>query len=174
MRQKSKARRLMLKNAEYETTLPRAVLALGLGAVVGALLVSAWMIASELGQPVPTLTAAIDGAAWAFRYGLAIWGAGLVIVAPIPWLILHRGHYRTWLVAAMLGAVLAFFIALIAAVPFLVDVPQLMHGYINTRELFAAFSAAGVCGVAGAIDGIVVWRAAYFRHTDAAERQPQT
>jgi hypothetical protein len=153
----------MLKSAEYKTTLLRAAISLAVGAVVGALLVSAWMMAAELDQPVPSLSAALDGAVWIFAYAFAVWAIGLVVVAPIPWLILHDMNYRTWPVAVIVGAVLTFMVTVVIAVAFLVDVPHLMQGYGNARQLTVSVIVAGLFGFAGAVVGVVVWRVAYYR-----------
>jgi hypothetical protein len=136
--------------SEYHTTLARAALALLVGTIVGALLTSGYMVVAELGHPVPSFTAAIRGSAEIFPYAVIAWAMGLGLIAPVPWLILHRRKLRSWPVAAGLGAVLAFLVALPG--------PVVLH-----LPAIAALAVASFFGLFGAIVGIVVWRVAYRR-----------
>ena len=46
-----------------------------------------------------------------FTYAAVVWAAGLLVIAPVPWLMLHRNGWRSWWIAAVLGAGLSFVVA---------------------------------------------------------------
>ena len=110
-----------------------------------------------------------------FAYAACVWAAGLILVASVPWAILHYNEKRSWRVAVALGALLTFvvtfglitngfglivsgnFSAGDAGGPAWVDSRLTLHGWAD------AFQTALVCSAAGALVGLVVWRTAYRR-----------
>lgn len=94
----------------YQTSLPRAFLGLLAGALVGAALVAC---VSLWGTPLAELRQrGFSDFRFVFLYALPIWAVGLAVVAPLPWLILHRWNVRSWTAAAAAGAILTFIVVL--------------------------------------------------------------
>jgi hypothetical protein len=154
----------------YETTLSRAVLALVVGTIVGTIIVTLFAVLTDInyfreyGGPgvIPLV----------FIYAAFFWGAGLFLVAPLPWVILHRYHQRTWPLAVAFGIILTFVVVLGLMTygfglftsgysaadnggPLWIDGRLTLHGWAEAAKV------AAMCGVAGALVGLVVWRVAY-------------
>lgn len=157
----SKTIAMAVEGVQYETTLSRAALAIVAGAGSGALLVSAFVMATEFGEPVPTFIAGIEGASSIFGFAFAAWIVGLVILAPIPWLTLHRRHRRTWRVAAALGASLASIVGLVISAAILMDFGEIIQGQMALKDILSTIGIGCLFGIAGAIVGVIVWRVAY-------------
>lgn len=164
--------------AAYTTNLPRAAMGLAAGIVTGATLVALWSLvgASEID------TVLLRGALVVFAYAAVVWAAGLIVVAAVPWAILHHYEYRNWPVAVALGAILTF----IVVSGFLTNGlgtyagsgnfsaadsggSTWVDGQLTTYGWREAFIFAAICSAAGAVVGFVVWRTAY-RRTEARER----
>ena len=92
--------------AAYTTTLPRAAMGLSSGIVAGATLVALW----SLVEMAEFDTVLFRGALVVFAYAAVIWAAGLIVVAAVPWAILHYYEFRDWPVAVGLGATLSFIV----------------------------------------------------------------
>jgi uncharacterized protein DUF3592 len=138
----------------YETSLPRVALGLAAGAIVGAALTMPLGF-DDIGdlQDLPGLKAALV----IFAGLAALWAAGLVLFASLPWLILHRKGKRSWGNAVALGTVLTFMVTLGLLTQAFARSDG-GPGTIDGRLAFALF-----CGLVGAIVGAVVWRTAYRR-----------
>lgn len=90
--------------ATYTTTLPRAAMEMAAGIVAGAMLVALWTLVGMTEFD----TVLFRGALVVFAYAEVIWAAGLIVVAAVPWAILHHYEYRDWPVMVGLGAILMF------------------------------------------------------------------
>jgi hypothetical protein len=158
-----------------QVSIRSAVAGLFVGSVAGAFLVSSFaviegVVSSEF-KIAPDLAMGIGIAVYAF----VVWAAGLFILAPLPWYVLHRSGYRGFLPAMIFGFVAASVtvaaaltrgFGLIPQDPFSVwdsggatwiDGKQTLHGWTET------FKAALLCGLCGAVVGLIVWRIAYRR-----------
>ena len=157
----------------YETNLPRAVLALVVGTLVGAIIVTLFAVLTDIDyfREYGRQTAA---GLLIFIYAAVFWGAGLFLVAPLPWAILHRYHQRTWPIAAALSVILTFVVVLgLMTYGFglfssgysasdnggalWIDGRLTRHGWAEAAKVSA------MCSVAGALVGLVVWWVAYHR-----------
>ena len=157
----------------YTTNPRRAAMALLAGAGAGAVLVVLW---SFWGHADPRYVRDYwrRDALIVFTYAAVVWAAGLLVIAPVPWLMLHRNGWRSWWIAAVLGAGLSFVVALalltdgfglmqmsgsISAAdsggPTRVDGRLTPHGWAEASKF------ALVCSVLGGLVGLVVWRTAY-------------
>lgn len=162
----------------YETTLPRAALGLAAGAVAGAILVALWFVLDNTDLQSLRQYGLSDGL-YAFVPALLVWGGGLLLVATLPWLVLHRRQMRSPPVAVVLGTVLTFLAVLaITTRGFgLFDVgdfsaadnggPTWIDGRLTAHGWAEALKAALVFCPFGAMVALVVWRTAY-RRTPAA------
>ena len=157
----------------HEASLPRAALALAVGTLTGASLVTLFAILTDL-EYFREYGRQTDAALLVFIYAATIWAAGLWLVAPLPWAILHRYTKRTWSTAVTFGIVLTFVVALglftkgfnmfgvvegfsasDSGGPTWVDGRLTQHGWVE------AIKVALACSVAGALVGFAVWRIAY-------------
>lgn len=138
----------------YETSLPRVALGLAAGAIVGAAFIMPLGF-DDIGdlQDLPGLKAALV----IFAGLAALWAAGLMLFASLPWLILHRKGKRSWGNAVVLGTMLSFVVTL-GLVTQAFARSDGGPGTIDGRLAFAL-----LCGLIGAIVGAVVWRTAYRR-----------
>ena len=154
----------------YTTSLGRAAMGLAAGTLTGAALIALWsMVGANAVDAV-----LLRGAVVVFVYAAVIWAMGLIVVAVVPWSILHRYEYRSWPVAVGLGAILTF----IVVSGFLTNGfgaytgsgglsvadsggPTWVNGHLTSYGWRQALSFAAICSVAGAIVGFVVWRTAY-------------
>jgi hypothetical protein len=157
----------------YATSLPRAGLGLVVGALAGAALVAFWglwgLSLSDLREH------GLRTWFFAFSSAVFVWAVGLFVVAPLPWLVLHRMNVRSWLGAAALGAVLTF-VAVVAITtygfglgspgtfsagdsggPTWIDGRLTAHGWAEIGKFALA------CSVIGALVGLIVARVAYRR-----------
>ena len=160
--------------AAYDTNLLRAALGIGAGVIAGAGLVtlaSFWGITDfEYLRQYWVRDALV-----VFIYAAVVWAAGLIVVAPVPWVILHRYGMRNWWVAVALGALLTFVVVLaLASNGFGVfgdasfsasdsGGPTWAGGRLTAHGWAEAARLALYCCVAGALVGFVVWRTAYRR-----------
>jgi hypothetical protein len=158
----------------YETTLPRAALGLAAGAVAGAILVALW--AALDGRDLQSLSQyGVRDALFVFVPALLVWGVGLLLVATLPWLVLHRRQMRSPLVAVVFGTVITF-LAVVAITTRgfgLFDVggfsaadsggPTWIDGRLTAHGWAEALKAALVLCPLGAMVALVVWRTAYRR-----------
>ena len=162
----------------YETSLGHAVLALFVGTLVGAVVVTLFAVLTDIDyfRAYGRQSAAFQ---LVFIYAAFLWGAGLFLVAPLPWAILHRWHRRTWPVAVALGTFLTFAVVLgLMTYGFglfssgysasdtggavWIDGRLTRHGWAEAARV------AAMCSVAGAVVAFVVWRVAYRRATGRA------
>ena len=158
--------------AAYTTSLPRAAMGVAAGIVTGAAFVALWSLVG-VSAVHPYL---LRDALVVFVYAAVVWSAGLIVLAAVPWAILHHYEYRNWPVAVALGAILTF----IVVSGFLTNGfgayagtgsfsaadsggPTWVDGRLTTHGWSEAFLFAAICGAAGAVVGFVVWRTAYRR-----------
>jgi hypothetical protein len=160
--------------SKYETNLPRAALGLVVGTVAGASLIELWFL-SEV-RDLQELPLALQAASAIFIYAAFFWAAGLFLVAPLPWALLHHCGMRSWLSALALGAALTFGVMLaggtywfglrapgdlsaadLAGRTTWTDGRLTLHGWTNAVGHALLFS------ITGALVGLVVWRTAYRR-----------
>lgn len=154
----------------YTTSVGRVAMAIAAGTLTGAALIAVWsMVGANAVDAV-----LLRGALVVFVYAAVVWSMGLIVVASVPWSILHYFEYRNWPVAVGLGSILTF----IVVSGFLTNGfgaytgsggfsaadsggPTWVDGHLTTYGWREAFSFAAICSVAGAIVGFVVWRMAY-------------
>lgn len=160
--------------ATYTTTVARAVMGLTAGTLTGAAVIAVWSLVGA-----NTVDAVLlGGALVVFVFAAVMWAMGLIIVAAVPWAILHHYGYRSWPAAAALGAILTF----IVVTGFMTNGfgavagsgglsaadsggPTWVDGRLTAYGWSQALVFAAICSAAGAIVGLVVWRTAY-RRTD--------
>lgn len=156
-----------------ETSLLRAGLALAVGTMTGASLVTLFAVLTDL-EYFREYGHQTDAAALVFTYAAVIWGAGLCLAAPVPWAILHHYKKRSWPIAVAFGTILTFVVALglitrgfslfVVADGFSASDnggPTWVDGRITQHGWVEALKVALTCSVAGALVGFVVWRIAY-------------
>ncbi len=95
----------------YTTNLPRAALAILVGTIAGAILVTLWSFWGNTDFQYLREYWQRD-ALIVFTYAAFVWAAGLFVVAPGPWAMLHRNGIRDWWAAVGLGATLSFVVTL--------------------------------------------------------------
>jgi hypothetical protein len=160
------------------TTLPRAVLGLAVGALVGACLVEAQTVtvAMVFGQAADVLRSGYFLAV-AFLMSLMVWGTGLVGFGAPLWVLLHKLRKRSVLSAAMLGLVLAFAVNFafetIGQLWWLSSGTAVSSGdsggwlvkdnQITVHGVLMAFIRSCIIGVQGALVAMSIWRVAYRR-----------
>lgn len=141
----------------YETTLPRAALAICCGAIVGALILALYLVrefffADNFVAILPQVALA------AFLKLLPFCFVGLVGFAVVPWWLLHRWNYRGWKSAVALGVGLAYLFPVIA---FLIDAGGKIPADVpDWSYILAVFIRVG--GIGGVV-GLIIWRIAYRR-----------
>jgi MFS family permease len=142
----------------YETSPARAALALLAGAVTGGVTTVAMLLAA--GGSREPIAAGPFAVVAVFGYASIVWAAGLLIVAALPWALLHYYGWRSWRSAVGLGVVLIF------VVSFALMTSLTQTDWREAGRLSAMFSAAG------GVVGLVVWGVAYrrVRPTAAADR----
>ena len=158
----------------YETTLPRTVLGFAAGTLAGAILVALWAVLDGTDLQSLRQYGLRDGL-YVFVPALFLWGGGLLLVATLPWLVLHRRQMRSPPVAVVLGTVLTFLTVLaITTRGFgLWDIGSFsaadnggatwIDGRLTAHGWAEALKAALVFCPLGAIVALVVWRTAYRR-----------
>jgi hypothetical protein len=164
----------------YRTSPPRVLLALVLGAVIGALMVTVWFnwdTAQDRGVRYlldywPSLILEY------FELALAVWAFGLIAVGLVPWWLLHKAGRRDWRVAVTLGAALTFAVVFALGTNGFGLIPHapgsdysasdsggltIDHFRITRHGWLVALQEAGVFAAIGAVIGGIIWRTAY-RH----------
>ncbi len=156
----------------YTTSIPRAALGLVAGVITGAVLVTLWSFVGLTRFHESLLRDTVN----IFTYAAVVWAAGLVVVATVPWIMLHHYALRGWPIAVGLGGALTFlavFGFLTGGFGAFVGVgnfsaadsggPTWVDGRLTPHGWFEAFQFAAICSAHGAIVGCVVWRTAYRR-----------
>lgn len=156
----------------YRTTLPRAILGIVSGVLTGAVLVT---LRSFVGMTQFDEYWLRDALA-VFTYAAIVWAAGLILVAVIPWSLLHHCGLRGWPIAIILGLVLTFVVifgfltngfgAYVSDSVFSAadnGGPTWVDGRLTPHGWFEAFQFSAICGAVGATVGLAVWRVAYRR-----------
>src|SRR5947209_4016765 len=159
-----------------QVTLMRAVAGLFVGAVSGTVLVVAYALVD--GLQATHYSAPDFGSLYVILIAATIvWTLGLLVIAPLPWWLLHAAGSRSWLTAIALGFVLTFVVVLAALThgfglsieePFSVrdfGGATWLDGKLTPHGWQEALTGAYMCALAGAIVGYVVWKVAY-RKTD--------
>jgi hypothetical protein len=166
----------------HVTTLPRAMLGLFAGTLAGALLVTLYVAVMSLkylldnGMRDMHVGTELFIIFAYFVYSAVVWAAGLILVATLPWAVLHYCQLRSWSVAVALGTTLTFMTALgwmtlgfglltgdagfsgyESGAATWIDGRLTLHGWI------VAAKPALTMSIAGAMVGFVVWRTAYRR-----------
>lgn len=156
----------------YSTNLTRAIFGIVAGAMTGAILVTLWSFVGMTRFDEHWLRHALA----IFTYAAGVWAAGLILVAPVPWFILHRCGLRSWPMSLALGLTLTFVVVLglltngfgAVASPSGLSAadnggPTWTDGRLTPHGWFEAFQFAAMCGAVGAAVGLAVWRVAYRR-----------
>ena len=157
----------------HTTNLPRAALAIVVGTIVGAILVALWSFWGNTDLQYLREYWHRD-ALIVFSYAAFVWAAGLIVVAPGPWAILHYNGMRSWWIAIALGAILTFVVAFGLITrgfnlfvvsdgfsssdnggPIWIDGRLTPHGWAEASQF------ALICSALGSIVGLAVWRTAY-------------
>jgi hypothetical protein len=156
----------------YTTNLPRAALAILVGTIVGAILVALWSFWGNTNLQYLREYWQRD-ALIAFTYAAFVWAAGLIVVAPGPWAILHSNGFRGWWAAVALGATLTFVVTLglLTNAFGLIDSiissaadgggPTWVEGRLTRHGWAEASKFALMCSALGGLVGLAVWRTAY-------------
>jgi hypothetical protein len=157
----------------YTTNLQRVALAILVGTVAGAILVVLWSFWGNTDLRYLREYWYRD-ALIVFSYAAFVWAAGLIVVAPGPWAMLHRNGMRSWWVAVALGATLTFVVTLglltdgFGSMPFSnitsaadSDGPTRVDGRLTRHGWAEASKFALICSVLGGWVGLAVWRTAY-------------
>jgi len=152
--------------------LGQAVLALAVGTVTGASLVTLFAVLTDL-QYFREYGRQTDAASLVFTYAAIVWGAGLCLAAPL-WAILHHYKKSSWPIAVAFGNILTFVVALGLMTKgynlfsfgdgFSISDnggPTWIHGRLTLHGWVEALKVALACSVAGAFVSFVVWRIAY-------------
>jgi hypothetical protein len=165
--------RVRSEGVAHEANLLRAALAIAVGTMTGASLVTLFAVLTDLDY-FREYGHQTDAALLVFTYAAFVWGAGLCLATPVPWAILHHYKKRSWPIAVAFGITLTFVVALALLTkgfnlfvvadgfsisdnggPTWVDGRLTLHGWVE------ALRVALTCSVAGAFVGFVVWRIAY-------------
>ncbi len=157
----------------YATNLQRAALGVLVGTITGAILVAIWSFWGNTDFQYLREYWHRD-ALIVFTYAAFVWAAGLTIVAPGPWVMLHRNGLRSWWVAVVLGATLTFVVALglltdgfglisFSNITSAADSggPTRIDGRLTPHGWAEASKFALICSMLGAFVGLAVWRTAY-------------
>jgi hypothetical protein len=148
----------------YDTSLLRAALGLLAGTAAGASIVT--LTATLAQQPlIPEVTLLV------FVWATFFWGAGLILIAPLPWAVLHHYQLRNWPIAIVAGAILTpvLILGLNAKGLPLVGRAIWKNGSLTPDGLMEAAKISLLCSIAGALVAFVVWRTAYRRRTDVSD-----
>ena len=159
---------------KYETSIARAGLGLSAGALVGTLLVAAIFVLTDLdyfrewGLKTGTIMIILI-------YAGFFWVLGLLVAAPVPWLILHRLGYRGPFAAVVMGLGLTFLVTLgllTSGFGLLGDSGHSasdsggatwVNGVLTAHGWFEAARMSGWVALFGLPVALVVWRVAYRR-----------
>jgi hypothetical protein len=158
----------------YQTNLPRALLGIGVGIIAGASLTALWSLngASYEDLAGPEI---YSYAVVVWVYAAVFWTAGLLLVACLPWAVLHWLGVRSWWGAAVFGAILTFAVSLgLLTHGFGLNPPgsfsssdsggpEWINGHITPHGWANAARFAAVLAAAGALVGLAIWRTAYRR-----------
>lgn len=171
-----------MKRADYVTTIPRAMVAMLVGAAIGALVFFVQIMALVVFEPfkMDDLASAagttnLELISVIAGYGLAYFAVGLLIVVPPVWWLLHRLGRRNWFDALGLGAVLSPLCFVLVALwdPNWQALSLISYATedgggitaVNDRLTADGWSALirGAAGIAvsGALAGLTIWRIAY-------------
>jgi hypothetical protein len=165
----------------YTTNLPRAALAILVGTIAGAILVTLWSFWGNSDFQYLREYWQRD-ALIVFTYAAFVWAAGLLVLAPGPWAMLHRNGFRSWWTAVGLGATLSFVVTLgLLTNAFGLIYPTIsaaadgggltwVQGRLTRHGWAEAIEFAVVCCALGGLVGLVIWRTAY-RWVPPAESQ---
>jgi len=158
--------------AELHITRLRAVLAILVGTLVGAAMVTIWLLAGA-GDWRSLQLHGLQIGILIFINAAVIWAIALLAIAAPLWIVLHRRNIRNWPAAGILGGGLTFVITLGLLTNGFglmtpanlsakddggatwVDSRLTLHGWIVALEI------AAICAIAGALVGLIVWRVAY-------------
>ena len=152
------------------------------GVITGAVLVMLWSIVGMTKFDEYWLRHGLS----MFMYAASVWAAGLVLVAPVPWLLLHHCGLRGWPVAVVLGLVLTFLVvfgfltngfgAYVSEIGFSAadnGGPTWVDGRLTPHGWFEAFQFSAMCSAVGTAVGLAVWRVAYRREDDQESSRKQ-
>ena len=161
----------------YSTSLPRAVFGVAAGVMTGSVLVMLWSFVGMTQVDEHWLRHALS----VFRFAAGVWAAGLILLASVPWALLHYYGLRGWPIAIVLGVVLTFVVVFgfltngFGAYSAQYDVsiadsggPTWVRGRLTPHGWFEAFQFAAICSAVGAVVALAVWRVAYRRETGEA------
>lgn len=147
--------------AQFDTTPSRVVKGLAAGSLAGGLCVTVGialsLLASKGFAALPILGAQIS---ILFLSACIAWAAGLVVLAGVPWLVLHRLGFRSWRTATTLGGTLVFLVVFGLAA----------GGNVDDRN---AFWTLLTLTLLGSLVGFVVWRTAYRPAPETPADTPQ-
>lgn len=142
------------------------------GVITGAVIVTLWSFVGMARFDENWLRDALA----IFTYAASVWAAGLILVAVIPWSLLHHCGLRGWPIAIVLGLVLTFVVvfgfltngfgAYVSESSFSAadnGGPTWVDGRLTPHGWFEAFQFSGICSAVGAAVGLAVWRTAYRR-----------
>ena len=95
----------------HDANLPRAVLALAVGTMTGASLVT---LVAVLTDPITFVSTVIGRTPrfLVFIYAGFVWAPGFAFLPPVPWAILHHYKKQSWPIAVSFGTVLTFVVTL--------------------------------------------------------------
>jgi hypothetical protein len=141
----------------YNTSLPRAALGIIAGTIAGAFLVT--LVVAFAQRDINILQILV------FMWAALFWAAGLILIAPLPWAVLHHYQLRSWQAALVLGAVLTPLVVLglnAYGMP-LIGSSIWAGGRLRPNAGVEAIKIFLYCSAGGALVALVAWRTAYRR-----------
>lgn len=158
-------------------TLPRAAIALILGAMLGGPLTITVMLAPAIIADFYSPTTFLAQFAYASIAATVVFAVGLLFLATPCWVLLHRLGHRSWRSAAILGGALGFGVTfLLYVLPTFPIQPEgssssfgdsggaLIEDNVVTLHGWATFAGYSLLiGVMCAGVGLFIWRLAYRR-----------
>jgi hypothetical protein len=134
---------------------PRMSKSLAAGAAAGGFLIALWYYwdSSHYIGKIYSFPPTFIPALVLFLMASAVWMFGLVAFGLVPWLVLHRNGFRSWIAASVLGFVVPFVVVL--------GFSSLAYAATTHDGWWAATEAAATLGGAGVVVALAVWLTAY-------------
>jgi hypothetical protein len=166
----------MFKDYSLQTTKGRALVALIVGAALGALVVAGF-IAYEI-KPHMVFRNAIQLVLAEYATSFMVWGFGIFLVGGPIWFVLHKTGLRTWPIALFIGFILPFALFFLIFTGQVSDIlalqgsndrlPFLTRPVLALRNLpvLDGGRAAMMSAIFGAVSSFIaltIWRIAYLR-----------
>jgi MFS family permease len=173
---------LIARDWTQQTSASRAILALLLGATIGASLYAGWnlFVLYDVNGPEHFVEFAGPKGSWIFLVSFFVLLVGLVFFGSPVWVVLHETGRRRCQHAALAGALVPFVVYFAFATGFFTGHAnvqwtyydeggqQWLDGVITGFGWMIALKQASQFAVIGAFIGLVIWRVAYRRDAQHA------